>query len=96
MASGGNDTAYLDRVLLLRGSAAEPRAIQVNALEIIAGNQPDILLEPKDVIWVPGRGQMNPEKLFDLGANAFVAGAFARLGAAAWNASDPTVIQVSE
>ena len=91
-AGGAAPYAQLDRVLVLRGTATQPRAARIDVTEIIAGNTPDLLLEPRDVIWVPQAGAMHPKRLLRSGAQSFVAAAFATAGADLWDDTAPTII----
>lgn len=45
--------AYLSHVAIVRGSLAEPKVAVVNFHDIVAGKEPDIRLEPHDIIYVP-------------------------------------------
>ena len=45
----------------------QPRAARINVNDIIAGNSPDLLLEPRDVIWVPQAGAMHPKRVLQSG-----------------------------
>ena len=91
-AGGFAPYAHQDRVLVLRGTATKPRAARIDVNEIIAGNTPDLLLEPRDVIWVPQAGAMHPKRVLQSGAQSFVAAAFATTGADLWDDTAPTII----
>ena len=38
---------------------------------IIEGRAPNVVLAPRDVVFVPGRTAVNPRKIFDRGAEVF-------------------------
>lgn len=52
-AGGPGPGASLARVAIVRGSLSEPRIAIVNISQIIRGKAPDVLLEPRDIIYVP-------------------------------------------
>ena len=47
--------AYLDQVVIVRGTLAEPRAALVNLRAILTGREADVRLQPGDIVWVPRR-----------------------------------------
>lgn len=47
------DTAFISRILIIRGSMTEPQVAVVDYDAIRRGQQPDIPLEPGDIVWVP-------------------------------------------
>ena len=48
-----NEAAYTERVLVVRGRFTEPQVAVIDYLAILQGRQPDVALEPGDIVWVP-------------------------------------------
>lgn len=77
-AEGFMDQAQPRRVILIRGSTAQPMAARVDALAIIEGYAPDVPLAPRDIIFVPGRDGFHPAELGDFTSRVFTASAAGR------------------
>jgi protein involved in polysaccharide export with SLBB domain len=71
-AKGPLPTAWTQRILIVRGSLAEPEVATVNLSEILAGKAPDIALEPRDIVWVPNSPWDRLETYTKLIVNTFV------------------------
>ncbi len=52
-AQGTRPGAYVQRVLLVRGSFTKPRVAILNLDSISKGKHPDVAVQPGDIIWVP-------------------------------------------
>jgi polysaccharide biosynthesis/export protein len=52
-AYGTLKDAYLPHVAVVRGSLSEPQLTIVNYRKVIRGEEPDILLKPHDIVYVP-------------------------------------------
>ncbi len=52
-AGGKIQYAYLSHVAIVRGSLTEPKIAIVDYQDIITGKEKDILLEPRDIVYVP-------------------------------------------
>lgn len=52
-AGGPIKNAYLSQVAIVRGSLDNPKIAIVNYNEIIKGKAPNVLLEPRDIVYVP-------------------------------------------
>jgi protein involved in polysaccharide export with SLBB domain len=52
-AGGTIKDAYLSHVAVLRGSLSEPRIAIIDYKEIVKGKASDVLLEPRDIVYVP-------------------------------------------
>ena len=52
-AKGLLPNAYPQRAVILRGSLVEPTVATVNLNRIMMGKDPDIALEPRDIVWIP-------------------------------------------
>lgn len=64
--------AYQSRVLVVRGSLNQPQKIVVDVKAILAGEQPDFRLEPKDIVYVSRRPWARAEEILDGAAMAFI------------------------
>lgn len=72
-ARGGfADKAYQSRVLVVRGSLNKPESIIVDAKAILAGEQPDFRLQPKDIVYVSRRPWARAEEILDNATTAFI------------------------
>jgi polysaccharide export outer membrane protein len=71
-AGGFTRDSYLDRVIIVRGSTGSPRAGMVDVRAIAEGRRADVLLRPKDIVYVPGRTSENPRLLLDAANRAYV------------------------
>ncbi|MFT3990862.1 MAG: polysaccharide biosynthesis/export family protein [Luteolibacter sp.] len=54
-ARGPAKDAYLDQVVIVRGSLSQPSASLVNLNAILTGKETNVRLQPGDVVWVPKR-----------------------------------------
>ena len=52
-AKGLLPNAYAQRAVIIRGSLVEPAVATVNLNRIMSGKDPDITLEPHDIVWIP-------------------------------------------
>ena len=64
--------AWKQKLLVIRGSFAQPELFTVNA------QLPDVTLRPKDIVYVSDRAWNRPEELLDAAAAAFATSAIAR------------------
>lgn len=72
-ARGGyQEKAYQSRVLVVRGSLNKPETFVVDTKAILAGEQPDFKLEPKDIVYVSRRPWARAEEIVDGAAMAFM------------------------
>jgi protein involved in polysaccharide export with SLBB domain len=72
-ARGGfADKAYQSKVLVIRGSLNAPETFVVDAKAILAGEQPDFRLQPKDIVYVSRRPWARVEEILDNATIAFV------------------------
>jgi polysaccharide biosynthesis/export protein len=52
-ARGLLPNAYVQRIVIVRGSLSQPSVATVNLNEIMSGKQPDVALQPRDIVWIP-------------------------------------------
>lgn len=72
-ARGGfNTRAYKSRVLIVRGSLANPEHLVVDTKAILDARGQNVRLQPKDIIYVSSRPFIRVEELADLAVTAFI------------------------
>jgi len=72
-ARGGYvEKAYQSKVLVVRGSLKNPETFVVNTKAILAGEEPDFKLEPKDIVCVSRRPWARAEEILDGATMAFI------------------------
>ena len=76
-AGGMSGDAYMNRVLLIRGSTSQPQAARIRVDDILQGHRKDVVLKPRDIVYVPGRTADNPYKYFETASTSFAVGATA-------------------
>ena len=52
-AKGLLSNAYAQRAVIVRGSLVKPTVATVNLTRILTGKDPDIALQPRDIVWIP-------------------------------------------
>lgn len=72
LSGGFTDEAYKREVLLIRGSIHDPETRVVNVGKILAGLEQDVIIEPKDIIFVNKRPFLIVEKAVDAALTSFV------------------------
>lgn len=70
--AGFNEKAYQSRVLVVRGSLEKPETFVVDTKAILAGQQKDFRLEPRDIVYVAKRPWWRAEDMLDLAITAFL------------------------
>ena len=75
--------AYLDQVVVVRGSLDKPSAAIVNLKAILTGRETNVLLQPGDIVWVPRRPlgllESTVRMVFQDAARSYAAGEGARI-----------------
>jgi protein involved in polysaccharide export with SLBB domain len=66
------ERAYQSRVLVVRGSLTKPETYVVDTKAILAGEQLDFKLEPKDIVFVSRRPWARAEEILDSATTAFI------------------------
>lgn len=75
-ARGGfSDRAWKSKVVVIRGGLGRPQVMTLDAHDVLAGQKPDIKLEPRDIVYVHDRPFIYGEELLEAAANAFVTSA---------------------
>jgi protein involved in polysaccharide export with SLBB domain len=80
-ARGVLPSAHTQRVLIIRGSLAQPEAFTVNLADILAGQAPDVPLRPRDIVWVPNAPWSNLERYVKMVVTTFTRTVAANAGA---------------
>ena len=71
-AGGPVPEAYLSHVGIVRGSMSDPKIAVVDYDEIVKGKAPDVILEPRDIIYVPYSPYRFLSRYWDLIMTTFV------------------------
>ena len=71
-AGGLNPHAYPQHVVIIRDSLTNPRAAVVNFNEIVHGKASDVVLQAKDIVWVPNSPVTRLNDYYHLIVNTFV------------------------
>jgi polysaccharide export outer membrane protein len=88
--------AYLDHVAIVRGSLTNPKIATVDYKAIVRGESPDVLLEPRDIVYVPFSPYRYLSRYADLALLTFVRAVAINEGAhAAAPGSLPAVAAIS-
>jgi len=82
VGAGFLPSAFKQRVLVVRGSLTKPRTFVVDTAAILAGQQKDFPLEPRDIVYVSDKPWARVEELLDQAATAFIQ-SFISVGAGA-------------
>jgi len=94
-AGGPGPGAQLSQVAIVRGSLTQPEIAVVDFSAIITGKQPDIILEPSDIVYVPVSSYQSLAKYAGLIAETFVRTVSANEGGNAVNGvSAPVKVNV--
>jgi len=85
--------AYLKQVVIVRGSFDKPSAAIVDLQAILVGKATDVLLQPRDIVWIPrqplGLLDATVKLIFRDAARSYAATQGARLGGSTQNPSVP-------
>ena len=68
---GFNPKAWWRRVLVVRGSLGHPQTFTIDLVDVLAARQPDLKLEPRDIVFVSARPWFKAEDLLDDAIAAF-------------------------
>ncbi len=71
-AKGVLPTAFSQRVVIIRGSLTKPLVATVNLNEIMHGKATDVILQPRDIVWVPSSPWSRMNDYTKLIVNTFV------------------------
>ena len=71
------ETAYRERVIVVRGSMVQPEVLVVNVDAILKGSEKDFPLMPKDIVYVSNRPWRKVEEVLDSAVTVFLQSAVA-------------------
>jgi hypothetical protein len=74
---GFTENAYLEHVLVVRGSLNKPQTFIVDVRKALKGRGLDFQLQPKDIIFVADKPWARAEELVDVALRSFVQAAAA-------------------
>jgi protein involved in polysaccharide export with SLBB domain/uncharacterized protein involved in exopolysaccharide biosynthesis len=74
---GFTEKAYLDKVLVVRGSLTHPETFVVDARKILSGKSKNFALMPKDIVFVAEKPWARAEELIDVALRTFMQAAAA-------------------
>lgn len=69
---GFSDSAYLKRILVVRGSMNSPETFVVDAESILAGKGLDFRVQPKDIVYVAEKPWQRVSDLLNMATTAFI------------------------
>ncbi|MDO8544844.1 MAG: polysaccharide biosynthesis/export family protein [Opitutaceae bacterium] len=72
---GFSDRAWTKKLLVIRGGLGAPETFKIDAIDVLSGRSPDIVLQPRDIVFVSDRPWIYAEELLDAATNAFVTSA---------------------
>ncbi len=85
---GFTGDAWQERVLLVRGSLTQPEVRVVNVRDVLKGQEPDVNVEPGDIIYVSARPWRKVEEVLKSALDAFLTSM-----ASTWTGANvPTII----
>lgn len=88
--------ADLSRVSIIRGSLTDPKIATVDARDVVHGKATNIRLQPGDIVYVPGSGQLSIKDMGREAVNTFVrVVAASEGGGAATGTNVPVGVNVS-
>ena len=73
--NGLADTAWTERVLVIRGSFDKPQTFVIHLKDVLAAKEKDFKLEPKDIVYVSTRPWVKAEDILKNALAAFVSSA---------------------
>jgi protein involved in polysaccharide export with SLBB domain len=93
-AGGPVKNAYLSHVAIVRGSLAKPEMAIVNVEDILKGKATDVVLEPRDIVFVPLSPYRYLSKYADLILTTFVRAVAINEGSRAGGATTPAGVSI--
>jgi len=90
-AKGLLPAAYAQRAVIVRGSLVAPTVATVNFNRIITGKDPDVILQPRDIVWIPNSPWDRVETYTKMILNTFTRTVAANEGS---HAASPTATNI--
>lgn len=73
IARGGfTDKAYRKKILVVRGSFSHPQTFVVDASGVLTAKNPDVLLQPRDVVYVSRKPWAYPQELLEMAVTEYM------------------------
>lgn len=72
---GFTERAWTDRVLVIRGGLTNPKTYVISVKKVLAAEEKDFRLEPKDIVYVADRPWADAEEILQAALSAFVTSA---------------------
>jgi polysaccharide export outer membrane protein len=72
ITAGGTTTISSSRIMVIRGSLVNPILYQIDIRRILRGYEPNFLLQPGDIVYVPPRRFQSLKDLYELAVSGFV------------------------
>jgi protein involved in polysaccharide export with SLBB domain len=95
---GPAKNAYLDKIVIVRGTLDKPRASIVNLKAILTGKETNVLLQPGDIIWIPRRPfgllESTVQLIFKDAARSIAASEGARIAGSTQNPTIPIPVPI--
>ena len=85
----GLDVDANPNVCIVRGSLNSPEKYVINIQDILNGIQPDVLLQPGDIVYVPRRKFLEIEELVRLAIRSFIGANAAEAGSRTYESINP-------
>lgn len=70
-AEGPTRDAHIRQITIIRGSLSDPKTALIDYDAILKGKQPDVLLQPRDIIYVPSRPHQKLIDLYNVAVSTF-------------------------
>lgn len=70
-AEGPTREAHLPQMTIIRGSLSNPKTAVVDYDAILSGKSPDIILQPRDIVYVPSRPHQKIIDLYNVAVSSF-------------------------
>lgn len=70
-AEGPTRMAHIPQITIIRGSLSQPKTAVVDYDAILKGKKPDVILQPRDIVYVPSRPHQKLIELYNVAISSF-------------------------
>jgi hypothetical protein len=63
--------AHIPQITIIRGSLSQPKTAVVDYDAILKGKKPDVILQPRDIVYVPSRPHQKLIELYNVAISSF-------------------------